>query len=122
MRLLRALPGAVLWILASVLGLVGVLLCVTVILLPLGIPLLKLAGRLFRQSVQLILPRALAHPVDELTKATDRKANTVRSASSDAVGGAAKKARKFDSAASDTFDGVTKKAVKATRKRAKTLT
>ena len=40
MRLLRGLLGALLWILASVLGLVGVLLCVTIILLPVGIPAL----------------------------------------------------------------------------------
>lgn len=42
MRLLRGLPGAVLWILAAVLGLVGALPRVTVILLPLGISLVSL--------------------------------------------------------------------------------
>ncbi len=47
MRLLRGLPGAVLWILAAVLGLVGVLLCVTIILLPLG-----------------VLPREVGQPCD----------------------------------------------------------
>ena len=46
MRLLRGLLGAVLWILAALLGLVGFVLCVTVILLPLGIPLLGVARRL----------------------------------------------------------------------------
>jgi hypothetical protein len=40
MRLLRGLIGAVLWILAALLGLVGLVLCVTVILLPVGIPVL----------------------------------------------------------------------------------
>ena len=37
MRIPRALLGSLLWILAAVLGLVAVILCVTVILLPLGI-------------------------------------------------------------------------------------
>lgn len=117
MRLLRGLPGAVLWILAAVLGLVGALLCVTVILLPVGIPLVKLAGRLFSRSVQLMLPRGLAHPVDELTKAADRDARTVRSAASDA----AKKGRKFGTSASDTLGGAAKKGRKAARKQAKNL-
>jgi hypothetical protein len=121
MRLLRGLPVAVLWILAAVLGLVGVLLCVTIILLPLGIPLVKLAGRLFCRSVQLMLPRELAHPVKELTKAADKEARTVRSAASDTLGGAAKKGRKFRMAASNTVGGATKKGRKVARKQAKSL-
>ena len=68
MRLLRALAGSLLWILSGVLGLVGVLLCVTVILLPLGIPLLMLARKLFRYSMVFFLPRAVRHPVQELGK------------------------------------------------------
>jgi hypothetical protein len=52
----------------SVLGLVGVVLCVTVILLPVGIPLLGVARRLLTSAVQLMLPRSLAHPVNEVTK------------------------------------------------------
>lgn len=67
-RLLRALAGSLLWILSGVLGLVGVLLCVTVILLPLGIPLLALARRLFRYSMRFFLPRAVRHPAQELGK------------------------------------------------------
>ena len=122
MRMLRAVPGAGLWIVASVLGLVGVLLCVTVILLPVGIPLVKLAGRFFSRSVQLMLPRALTHPVDELTKAADKRAHLVRTASSDVAGHAAKRARKFDSAASDTVDRATKRGRKAAHERAQSLT
>ncbi len=94
MRLLRGLLGALLWILAAVLGLVGVLLCVTVILLPLGLPLAKLAGRMFTRSVQLLLPTALVHPDAQLTKAVDKKGRKFRSTTSDAVGKAAKKSRK----------------------------
>ena len=61
MRLLRGLLGTLLWILAAVVGLVAVILCVTVILLPLGIPLLGYARRLFAQAVRMMLPRAVAH-------------------------------------------------------------
>lgn len=52
--LLTAVLGTVLGILAAVLWLVGALLCVTVILLPLGIPVVKLARRLFTLSRQLM--------------------------------------------------------------------
>ncbi|OBA86500.1 hypothetical protein A5662_27080 [Mycobacteriaceae bacterium 1482268.1] len=103
MRLSRALGGAVLWILASVLGLVGVVLCITVILLPVGIPLLKIAGRLFSTSIQLMLPRAVAHPVNELGKA------------------AKKKNRKIKATASDTVDDTTKRVRKAARKMRKQI-
>lgn len=65
MRIPRALLGAVLWILASALGLLGVVLCLTVILLPLGVPLVGTARRLFTRSVRLMLPRSLANPVNE---------------------------------------------------------
>jgi hypothetical protein len=94
MRLLRGLLGALLWILAAVFGLVGLVLCVTVILLPLGIPVVGFAGRLFTHAVKLMLPRSLAHPIDELTKATKKKGRKIRSDSSDAVADTAKKARK----------------------------
>ena len=94
MRLLRGVGGAGLWIIASVLGLVGVVLCVTVILLPVGIPMLKTAGRLYRHAVQLMLPRALAHPVNELGKAAKKRDRKIRSSTSDALGDTAKHTRK----------------------------
>ncbi|MBP1817923.1 hypothetical protein [Mycobacterium sp. OAE908] len=78
MRLLRGLLGALLWIVAAILGLLGFVLCVTVILLPLGIPLLGLARRLLTRAVALMLPRSLAHPVDEITKTTQKKARKLR--------------------------------------------
>ena len=74
MRVLRALAGSLLWILSGVLGLVGVLLCVTVILLPLGLPLLALARRLFRYSMVFFLPRKVRHPAQELGKSARRGA------------------------------------------------
>ena len=63
MRVLRALAGSLLWILASVLGLVAIILCATLILLPLGIPLLMLTRRLFGRAVRLFLPPGALHPV-----------------------------------------------------------
>ena len=109
MRLLRGLGGAVLWILAALLGLVGVLLCVTVILLPVGLPLVKLAGRLFAQSLQLMLPRALAHPVSEIAKAAEKKDRKITKA-------AEKENRKLRAAASDTTNDTAKSARKFARK------
>jgi hypothetical protein len=57
-----------LWVVASVVALLAVVLCVTIILLPLGIPLLMVAKRMFGQAVGLMLPRGLTHPVDEGSK------------------------------------------------------
>lgn len=110
MRLLRGLLGTLLWIVAALLGLVGVVLCVTVILLPLGIPLTVLAGRLFAHAVRLMLPRQLAHPVREVTKTTDDLAKATR-----------KKGRKIRSTSSDAVASTTKKARKAMRKQRKLL-
>lgn len=73
MRLLRGLLGTLLWILAALVGLVAVILCVTVILLPLGIPLLGYARRLFSQAVRMMLPRAVAHPVKETERVAKKK-------------------------------------------------
>ena len=87
---LRKPLGAGLWSIAAVIGLVGLLLCVTIILLPLGIPLVMLAGRLITRSVQLMLPRMLAHPVDELTKMTKKRSRRVGSAAQEAVCNSAK--------------------------------
>ena len=82
-RLLRGVAGALLWILAAVVGLVGVLCCVTVVLLPVGIPLLLLARKMFTTSVQLLMPKKLAHPV-----------KAAKDAVSDAGGDVGKKLRK----------------------------
>jgi hypothetical protein len=78
MRILRALGGSLLWILAGVLGLVGVLLCATIILLPLGIPVLMLARKVFALAMALMLPRKVTHPVDELGKSARRGAKKAK--------------------------------------------
>jgi hypothetical protein len=64
MRLLRGIAGALLWIVSALVGLVGVILCITIVLLPVGLPLLGYAGRLFTLSLKLMLPRAVSHPVE----------------------------------------------------------
>lgn len=80
MRLLRGLAGAVLWILALLLALVGILVCLTVLLLPVGIPLLGYARRLFATSVKLMLPRAVAHPVKTADKSMHKRGREVNKA------------------------------------------
>lgn len=71
MRILRALSGALLWIVASVLGLVAVILCVTIVLIPVGFPLLLLAGRLFGRAVRLFMPPEAAHPLEASKKSAE---------------------------------------------------
>jgi len=65
-RLLRGLGGAVLWIVSLLLCLVAAALCVTIILLPVGLPLLGYARRLFTLSLKMMFPRAVARPAREL--------------------------------------------------------
>ena len=72
MRALRGLLGALLWILGSVVGLVAVVLCVTVILLPLGLPLLRLSRTMVGNAVRLMMPQPLAHPVKEAERSWKR--------------------------------------------------
>jgi len=114
MRLLRALAGSLLWILSGVLGLVGVLLCVTVILLPLGIPLLMLARRLFRYSMVFFLPRPVRHPAQELGKSARGSAKDA----ADAVGVQKLTSRKARKKAKKKARKKAGKAAKRTRKTA----
>jgi hypothetical protein len=87
------LAGVLLWIVAAVVGLVGVVLSVTLILLPIGIPLLLLARKLFAQATLLLLPRKVAHPLQELGKTSRRKGNAAKDAGADVVKKAGKAAR-----------------------------
>jgi hypothetical protein len=106
MRFLRAVSGALLWVLAAVVGLVAVVLCVTVILLPLGVPLLALARRLFGRAVTLMLPRTVTHPVDELGKATRKKGGKAAASTRKSSGKAAKSVRRGVRKAGRTADEV----------------
>jgi hypothetical protein len=42
-------------------------------LLPVGIPLLGIARRLITSAVRLMLPRSLAHPIDEVSRTVTKK-------------------------------------------------
>jgi hypothetical protein len=87
MRVLRALVGSLLWVLACVVGLLGVVLSVTLILLPLGVPLLLLARKLFKYSLTFFLPPALRHPARELGRTSRRGAKDA----ADAMGASGKR-------------------------------
>lgn len=78
MRILRGIGGAVLWVLAAVVGLLGAVSSVTIVLLPVGIPLLILAASMFRRSMALLLPRQVSHPVKEAGKTAGHKAKRLR--------------------------------------------
>jgi hypothetical protein len=94
MRLLRAMAGALLWIGAALVGLVGCLLCLTLVLLPLGLPLLALARRMFTASVRFMLPRNVAHPGREARRAARRKRDEALDVTGGAVGKMGRKTRK----------------------------
>jgi hypothetical protein len=94
MKPLRWLAAGLVWILSGVVGLVGALLCVTILLLPLGIPVLMLARRLFSFGAVLALPRAARHPAQEAGKMLRRGADDAKSVVDDAKKGAAKKSRR----------------------------
>jgi hypothetical protein len=73
MKVFRMLGGSLLWILAGVTGLLGGLLTVTLLLAPLGIPLLFVARKLFRYSMRFFVPHELRHPAQAAGKSA-RKA------------------------------------------------
>ncbi len=61
------IAGGLVWIVGSLLAAVAILFCLTVILLPLGIPLFLLARRILALGARLMMPRSLRHPVQEGT-------------------------------------------------------
>jgi hypothetical protein len=73
MKVLRIAGGAALWALAGIVGLLGAVLCLTLVLLPLGVPLLFLARRLFRAALALFAPPAVRHPVKTAGKTARKK-------------------------------------------------
>ena len=70
--MLRWLGAGLVWILAGLVGLVGALLCVTIILLPLGIPALMLAKRLFSLAARMVLPRVVTKPTSMVKEPAGR--------------------------------------------------
>lgn len=97
MRALRILLGSLLWIVAGLVMLLGAILSVTVILLPVGIPLIMLGRRLMQGAMALFLPRGVRHPVDEGKKSAQDLAGGLADRFKSAVpgrGGLGKKANK----------------------------
>lgn len=72
MRLLRAVAASLLWVLGLVLGLVGVILCVTIVLVPVGLAVLGYARRLFAYSAQLMAPHTTSRLADTKGRASRR--------------------------------------------------
>jgi hypothetical protein len=114
MRVLRGLLGLLLWILAGLLGLVSLLLCVTIILLPLGLWLFAVTRKLFATAVRLMMPRAMAHPVKE----SRRKGRKVTPDPPDLKGRAAK----VRTGAGKKAGKLSKKARKKAKKKARKVT
>jgi hypothetical protein len=100
MRVLRAAGGCLLLILTGVVGLLGAVLSVTIILLPIGLPLLWSAKKLFGFSMALFLPRAVRHPAQELGK----KARGGASDAADTVQSSAKTAERDGKRGADLAD------------------
>lgn len=86
MRVLRALAAIPIFLLATVLLIVAAVLCVTVLLLPLGIPLAIVATRLYAKGVKLLLPRSkelergVRGVLHRWTKSSAKRTKTVRKA------------------------------------------
>jgi hypothetical protein len=83
MKFLRWVAASLLGLVGGLVGLLGVVLTATLVLAPIGIPLLFLARRLFGASARLVVPRAVRHPLESLDPTR-----------SDAVDDATKKVRK----------------------------
>ena len=97
-KALRWIGASLLGLVGGVLGLVGAVLCVTIVLAPLGIPILFLAKRLFRTAGQLVVPRGVRHPIDTIAEAASDKSSdlgkTARKSGRRATRKATKKAKK----------------------------
>jgi hypothetical protein len=66
MKFLRWVAASLLGLVAGIVGLLGVVLTATLVLAPIGIPLLFLARRLFGVCGRLVVPHAVRHPLDAL--------------------------------------------------------
>lgn len=108
MKILRWLGAGLVAVVAGVLALVGVILCVTLVLAPLGIPILMLARRVFSLAGRMVVPRALRHPVEELDRSGEAK-----------VGKLKRKAKDGASSGADRVKGAGKTATKKGKKAAK---
>jgi hypothetical protein len=94
MRILRWLGAGLVATVGGLLGLVGVVLSVTVILLPLGIPVIMLARRMFGLATSMVVPRAVRHPVSELDRRGSKAGKQARSATGDTAKKATRSGRR----------------------------
>lgn len=94
MKPFRLVAGGVVWLLAGVVAALGVLLSVTIILLPLGIPLLLISRRLFGLSARLVLPKSVRHPVKEAQKRASTGPSRALGRGRDSVAKAARRRRR----------------------------
>ena len=97
MKTLRWTGASLLGLVGGLLGLVGVILCATLVLLPLGIPVVMLSRRLFKTAGQLVVPKPVRHPVEQLKDSSSGSARSawrsLRGGGREAVSTAASKVR-----------------------------
>ena len=68
MKFLRWVAACLLGLVGGLVGLLGVVLTATLLLAPIGIPLLFLARKIFATAGRLVVPRAVRHPLEELDR------------------------------------------------------
>jgi hypothetical protein len=93
-RLLRWFAAGLIGTVAGLLFLVGVVLCVTLVLAPLGIPVILLGRKLFGAAGKIVVPRSVRHPVAELDRAGTDKATGLKRSGRRGAKSAAKTAAK----------------------------
>src|SRR5687767_10615527 len=79
MRILRGVAGALLWIVAAVCGLVAVVLCISIMLLPVGLPVLGGSRRVIGMAVALVLPSEVVNQVEQTRKRLGGEMDDARS-------------------------------------------
>jgi hypothetical protein len=102
---LKWLAASLIGLLGAVVALLGAVLTVTLVLAPVGIPLLLLARRLFGASGRLVVPRAVRHPLDELDRAGTDKVADLKDAVGSRTRRAARSGRKAATAAAEQVPG-----------------
>ncbi|MFD2083490.1 hypothetical protein SAMN05421678_1207 [Actinopolymorpha cephalotaxi] len=115
MRVTRGFGAAGVFLLATVLMIVSLVCCVTVVLLPLGIPLAMFAVRLYGKGAKMLLPRPqeVQHGLHKLWR---RKTKKVRKDAGSEIKGVKKRFRKTRGHTGDQVEGARKGLRKAGRK------
>ncbi|MET9023032.1 hypothetical protein ABZV93_23915 [Actinopolymorpha sp. NPDC004070] len=111
MRVTRGFGAAGVFLLATVLMIVSLVCCVTVVLLPLGIPLALFAVRLYGKGAKMLLPRP-QEVQRGLGRLWRRKAKKVRKDTRSEIKGARKRFGRARDNAGDELKGATKSARK----------